>query len=204
MKQVFRKIRDIGRAQMQVRALQELASASTRRIVVGSSGTRLAGWVSTDRETLDLLEPETWARYFSPGSIDAILAEHVWEHLTPEAALVAAKTCHRFLKTGGYLRIGIPDGKHPDPSYIESVRPGGTGPGADDHKVLYTHASARALFETAGFSVNLYEFFDDQGQFQFTEWDPAGGMIHRSKRFDERNTAKPLSYTSIVLDALKP
>ncbi len=97
----------------------------------------------------------------------------------------------------------MPDGNHPDPEYIAYVKVGGSGAGADDHKVLYTHAGARALFERAGFEVRLLEYFDDAGVFHFNEWAPEDGMIHRSKRFDKRNRRGKLGYTSIVLDAVK-
>ncbi|MGB7537972.1 MAG: methyltransferase domain-containing protein, partial [Anaerolineales bacterium] len=177
---------------------------SPRKIVIGASATFDPGWIPTEIEALNILREADWERFFAPGSIDALLAEHVWEHLTAEEAFLGAQLCHRYLKPGGYLRIAVPDGYHPDPEYIAWVRPGGCGAGAEDHKVLYTHASARALFERAGFEVRLYEYFDDAGRFQYNEWSPEGGMIHRSKRFDKRNRGGKLGYTSIVLDAVKP
>jgi len=51
----------------------------------------------------------------------------------------ANKNAFDFLRIGGTLRIAVPDGCHPDPNYIEHVRPGGTGAGADDHQFLYTY-----------------------------------------------------------------
>ena len=81
---------------------------------------------------------------------------------------------------------------------------GGMGAGADDHKVLYTCETFRGLFERAGFQVEPLEYFDSTGAFHAVEWDPAAGMIHRSKRFDERNQSGRLNYTSIILDARKP
>jgi predicted SAM-dependent methyltransferase len=188
----------------QKRALKAFSNATQRKIIIGSSGTRFDGWVSTDRQVLDLLCEGTWERYFSPGSLDAILAEHVWEHLSADAALKSAATCYRFLKPGGYLRIAVPDGFHPDSSYIEEVRPGGVGPGADDHKVLYNYSSLIDLFARVGFKVRLYEYFDEEGKFHYLDWDSADGMVQRSKRFDSRNSTGNLAYTSIVLDAIKP
>lgn len=175
-----------------------------KKIIVGSAGIPFEGWVATDRDTIDLLHEGTWNRFFKPASLDSILGEHVWEHLSTEEAAVAARTCYRFLKPGGYLRVAVPDGLHPDPSYIEAVRPGGTGSGADDHKVLYNYGSFRDVFANAGFDVRLYEYFDEQGQFHYEEWNPSQGMIQRSKRFDTRNATGHLAYTSIVLDAVKP
>jgi predicted SAM-dependent methyltransferase len=178
--------------------------ANPLRIVLGASGIHDGGWIPTEIGVLDILNSRHWTRVFAENSIDAILAEHVWEHLTPEQGLVAACNCLRFLKLGGYLRVAVPDGFHPDPSYIDYVRVGGTGAGADDHKVLYTCETFRDLFERAGFEVELLEYFDSAGAFHAVEWDPGAGKIHRSKRFDERNQDGRLNYTSIILDARKP
>jgi predicted SAM-dependent methyltransferase len=172
--------------------------------VIGSSGTRIDGWVSTDQEVLNLLEKESWATFIERDSLDAILAEHVWEHLHPHEAVIAAMTCYTFLKPGGYLRVAVPDGFHPEKSYIDAVRPGGTGAGADDHKVLYTITSFRDLFINAGFDVRPLEYFDEHGQFHCSDWSPSDGVIRRSKRFDSRNAPERLAYTSIILDAVKP
>lgn len=176
---------------------------SPLRIVVGASGVHEPGWLPTDIHVLNMLETADWEEYFAPSSIDAILAEHVWEHLTPAQGLAGVQNCYKYLRSGGYLRLAVPDGLHPDPAYIESVRPGGSGLGADDHRVLYTHRSLTHLLEQAGFSVNLLEYFDDSGVFHSTDWRPADGMIHRSLRFDERNQDGRPNYTSLLADAFK-
>lgn len=172
-------------------------------IVVGASGVFEQGWIPTDVHTLNLLKSERWKIFFKENSINAILAEHVWEHLSPSEGKVAARTCYQFLKKGGYARIAVPDGLHNKPEYIEYVKPGGSGAGADDHKILYTYKSIKEAFEQAGFQVRLLEYFDENGRFHFNDWDPAKGMIHRSKRFDERNSNGELNYTSLIIDAVK-
>lgn len=178
-------------------------AAPPYRIVVGAGGVFEPGWVPTEIEVLNLLKPEDWERYFAPDSVDAILAEHVWEHLTPEQGVDAARTCFRFLRPGGYVRAAVPDGLHPDPAYIEWVRPGGVGPGADDHKVLFTYKTFAEVFRRAGFGVRLLEYFDESGSFNHLPWSAAEGLIHRSKEFDRRNRGGGLQYTSIILDATK-
>ncbi|MGB6166752.1 MAG: tetratricopeptide repeat protein, partial [Geitlerinemataceae cyanobacterium] len=173
-------------------------------IIIGSSGTHQEGWISTDIQTLNLLKPETWKPYFSTASIDAILAEHVWEHLSQEEGIIAAKVCYQYLKAGSYLRVAVPDGFHPHQAYIDAVKPGGCGAGADDHKMLYNYLSFKEIFEVSGFKVDLLEYFDAEGQFHCQDWNPLKGMIQRSKRFDRRNQDGGLNYTSIILDAKKP
>lgn len=83
------------------------------------------------------------------------------------------------------------------------MRIGVIGPGADDHKALYTYTTFAEVFESAGFEVRLHEYFDEAGSFHYQEWDPQAGTIWRSMRFDQRNQADALTYTSIVLDAVK-
>ena len=182
----------------------QLARVANKRIVLGAEGVHQRGWIPTDQEVLDLLKDSDWQKWFAPGSIDAMLAEHVWEHLTPEQGRVAAKQCFTYLKPSGYLRIAVPDGLHPDPEYVERVRVGGSGAGAHDHKVLYTYRTLSALFEAAGFQVELREYFDESHQFHYRDWSPEQGLVHRSKRFDSRNAGGALNYTSIILDAIKP
>jgi predicted SAM-dependent methyltransferase len=186
------------------RRIRNALQLSPRRIVIGASSTFDPGWIPTEIEALNILREADWGRFFQPNSIDAMVAEHVWEHLTEAEALQGAALCHRYLKPGGYLRVAVPDGNHPDPEYIRWVKPGGGGAGASDHKILYTYRNLKQLFEKAGFEVRLYEYFDEAAQFHYAEWSPEDGLIHRSKRFDKRNRDGRLGYTSIMLDAVKP
>ena len=123
------------------------------RIILGSGGETLSGWIPTDIYTLNILKEKDWEQWFSKGSIDALLAEHVWEHLTPEEGVKAAQNCYLYLKPGGYLRAAVPDALHPDPNYLEYAKPGGTGPGSEDHKVFYSYKTFSQVFESACFKV---------------------------------------------------
>ena len=180
-----------------------LSNKPNPQVVVGASGVFEENWIPTDIHTLNLLKPDSWKLFFRENSIRAILAEHVWEHLTPEQGYIAAKTCYRYLMKGGYVRVAVPDGYHSKAEYINYVKPGGTGAGADDHKILYNYRTLSKVFEDAGFRVKMLEHFDENGKFHFIEWDKKDGMIHRSVRFDERNANNELNYTSIILDAIK-
>ena len=181
-----------------------LLIGEAKRIVVGAGRTSFPGWLATDRATLDLLERDDFTRHWAPGTRTAFLAEHVWEHLSGEQGKQAAANCFEFLRPGGRLRIAVPDGWNPDPAYREHVRPGGSGPGADDHKILYTAATLTALLEGAGFRCALLEYWDEAGRFHATDWDARQGHILRSRRFDPRNQDGTLRYTSLIVDAIKP
>lgn len=190
-----------------------VATTERKRIVIGAWDRYNPGWIPTQKDFLNLVEPEDWERFFHPDSVDAMLAEHVWEHLTQEEGLGAARTCFKYLRPGGYLRVAVPDGLHPDPAYLEVVKAGALVP--NDHKVLYTYRTLRELFQTSGFRVQLYEYFDETGTFHYQDWDETAGKIWRSKRYDPRNKDRRLlsvypgsledylGYSSIVLDAFK-
>ena len=174
------------------------------RLNLGAGRTIVPGWQSTDIDTLNLLERQDWLAITRPATVDAMLSEHVWEHLTESQGLQAASLCLEFLRPGGRLRVAVPDGLNPDPGYIDHVRPGGTGPGADDHKVLYTHVTFASLFASSGFQVTLLEYWDERRCFHAEDWDPSDGLVHRSRRFDPRNQGGGLGYTSLILDAKRP
>ena len=184
--------------------LRQAVTRSPLRIVVGSSGVFEKGWTPTEIQYLNLLNPNDWEKYFVRDSVDAILSEHVWEHLTSEEGSIAAKNCFQYLKPNGYIRVAVPDGFHSDPEYIEGVKVNGTGAGTHDHKVLYNCETFRSVFEHAGFQVELLEHFDKNQKFHTTDWSVDKGMIHRSMRYDERNVGGELKYTSLILDATKP
>jgi predicted SAM-dependent methyltransferase len=180
------------------------ATRKPRRLVVGAGGVCDPGWLSTNIEVLNILKEHDWGRIFREGTIDTVLSEHVWEHLTEEEGRVAAELSFRYLRPGGYCRIAVPDGLCPDQAYIQAVRPGGDLKGRHAHKVMYTYRTLGALFSSVGFAVTFYEFYDEEAVFNYQEWDPSGGKVWRSKRFDQRNADGKLRYTSLVMDAFKP
>lgn len=189
---------------VELRALVEAAQAGPVRIIVGSAGTSQPGWLATNRGILDLLRPEQWDFFFARHGLQALLAEHVFEHLTAADLDRALSHVAAVLRPGGWIRCAVPDGYFPDPDYIAQVRPGGSGPGADDHKVLWTHETLAPLFARHGLAVRLLEYHDAQGALHVQPWDPGQGMIRRSVRFDPRNTDGTIRYASLILDAVKP
>lgn len=174
------------------------------RVIIGSGYTHYKGWIHTDIDTFNILLEDNWSKYFQENTIDRLLAEHVWEHLTAEQAQLAFKYCFKYLKPGGALRIAIPDGYHPDPEYIDKVKPGGSGDGADDHKVLYNYHLLTQWLQEAGFEVKLLEYFDENGHFHQQPWKSEDGYIKRSAANDARNAGGKLVYTSLLVDAFKP
>lgn len=183
--------------------LRSLAKADDLKLVVGSSNIFQEGWIPSESHFLNLLNPDEWSNYFKEGSISNIAAEHVWEHLDEKDGQIAINTCYKYLKKGGKLRIAVPDGFHPDPNYIEAVKIGGTGAGADDHKMLYNYKTLSEALKKAGFTVNLIEYFDENGNFIQNELNPEDGFVRRSLNNDSRNKDGKPNYTSLIVDGIK-
>ncbi|MGN6194449.1 MAG: class I SAM-dependent methyltransferase [Ginsengibacter sp.] len=175
------------------------------KINVGSAAKNFDNnWLATDIETLNLTKIKDWKKLLFFLKVDNIMAEHVWEHLTELDTELANQNCFKFLKKGGILRIAVPDGFHPNTKYIDHVKPGGRGSGAEDHKILYNYKLMTERLQKVGFKVQLLEYWDENGKFHFIDWSDEGGHIRRSKRYDRRNQNGTLSYTSLIVDAVKP
>ena len=171
------------------------------KVVIGAGPTSHEGWLITDLPVLDALKPADWRYIFPRGSIERILSEHVIEHWTEDGFRSFLKIVRPFLSEQGFIRIAVPDGFHPDPSYIDYVKPGGTGSGADDHQVLYNHITITRVLSEDQYDCNLLEYFDEDGQFHLSPWEISDGFIVRSADHDPRNEERPLSYTSLIIDA---
>ena len=183
---------------------RKIESHDQIRLAIGPQSHCAEAWIQVERDQLDLVNPASWSCFFQKSSIDAILAEHVWEHLSEEGGKVAARNCFQFLRPGGYLRVAVPDGFHPSQQHQALQRSGANGMGLDSWCRSYTHQSLAETFLTAGFQVQMIEFFDREGVFHSNHWDVSKGLVKRTLLFDERNVAQPFAYTSLVLDAVKP
>jgi predicted SAM-dependent methyltransferase len=177
------------------------------KIIIGAGEQRYEGWIATQKDDLDLLRYEDWALSFGERRIDALLCEHVWEHLTENEGRQAAKICYDFLRPGGFLRCAVPDANFPDKAYQHMVQVGGPGPAdhpAADHKIVYDYIRFADTFRSAGFEVDLLEFCDERGRFHYNQWNPDDGPIYRSLRSDHRNRGPGLGFVSLIIDARKP
>ncbi|MBS4218089.1 SAM-dependent methyltransferase [Bacillus sp. FJAT-49711] len=163
-------------------------------------------WIHTQENELNLLDISIWKKRFDENTITAILAEQVWEHLTYEEGVQAAKICYKYLKTSGYIRCAVPDGFFPDETYQNVIKVGGPGPKdhpAASHKIVYNYKTLSDMFQNAGFEVKLLEYHDKEGNFHYNEWDGKQGVIFRSKHYDPRNKDGRLVFPSLIVDAIK-
>ena len=149
---------------------------------------------------MDALNPAHWSYIFPRGSIGRILVEHVIEHWTEDEFRLFLMTVRPFLSEHGFIRIAVPDGFHHDSSYIDYVKPGGSGCGADDHKVLYNYIAITCILSEEQYDYKLLEYFDEAGQFHCSPWEISDGFVERSADYDPRNKERPLSYISLIID----
>lgn len=176
------------------------------KVIIGAGKTAFDGWISTQETELDLLNRADFERMFAEEKPTAFLAEHVWEHMTFDDGITAAKNCFDFLAEGGYIRAAVPDRNFRNEQYQDMVKVGGNGDPshpAFSHKIVYDYKLFRSVFEQAGFEVTLLEYCDENGDFHFTYWNEADGKIGRSLRFDTRNSSEKLGMVSIIIDAKK-
>lgn len=177
------------------------------KIVIGAGAhNNNPGWIHTQEDQLNLLNEEQWQFLFEENSINMILAEHVWEHLTFEEGKKAAKICHKYLKSGGHIRCAVPDGFFQNEEYQKVVQVGGPGPKdhpAASHKIVYNFRTLSEMFASAGFTIDLLEYCDETGKFHYKQWNPMSGVIYRSKYYDHRNKNGNLACVSLIVDAIK-
>jgi len=173
------------------------------KLVIGSSGIAEPGWFETDVLILDVTQEAHFRHFFTGRPIRMVFAEHVLEHLTAEQIELMARNIHKYSGPDVNIRVAVPDGFHADPQYIESVRPGGTGAGADDHKHLFTYRSLPPLFGKHGYRAILLEYWDEDRQFHTTYRNDGKGTVRRSLVNDARNADGRPHYTSLIVDFTK-
>lgn len=181
-----------------------LLTSKEIKIVVGAGPTKYKGWFSTDIVTLDLTKREDFEKYFSKKKIKNILAEHVLEHLTNSDLDKMVKNFYEFSDKDIIIRIAVPDGFHIDQNYINIVKPGGTGEGAEDHKNLFTIRSLSEIFQKVGFISYPIEYWDERNIFHQGYVNDSNGYILRSFINDHRNISGKPVYTSLIIDFKKP
>lgn len=172
------------------------------KIIIGSGYTNYPGWLATNIHSLNLLDAVSFQKLFGNKKVHRFLAEHVFEHLSYQQGLIALKNCYDFMEKDGAIRIAVPDGYHPNPKYIDMVKPRGYGEGADDHKELYNYKSLSKLLQDSGFKIQLLEYYNENKEFYYVDWNSDDGHILRSRRFDKRFN-EDLGYSSLIIEGIK-
>lgn len=126
-------------------------------------GNVLAGWVNRDMDC-DIRSKLP----YEPESVDFILCEHGLEHVTHREAWNFLHECHRILRTGGAVRIAVPDVERIwfafTPAYGEAVKAGGHGDGSltssvraaifeHGHQAVWNQSLLAVFLSCAGFKI---------------------------------------------------
>jgi len=132
-----------------------------RKIQFGCGGNRLTGWENYDME-VDITKPLP----FENDSVDAILAEHVVEHVTIQEAWNFFEECLRILKSGGVMRIAVPSASKifnlADQEYFDFIKQNGWGEANlkdsvrsiifnHGHQTIWEIKSLEAIIQCQGF-----------------------------------------------------
>ena len=168
-------------------------------LVIGAGGNYFDGWISTDKDIFDIINPLSWEKKFKNKKIDNILAEHVFEHLNFRDVKKALFYIYNFLKVGGILRFAVPDGYHPSVYVRKLIKPNGLELGADEHKVVFNIDMVEKLAEENGFELDRIEYFDKNGVFHTKEFNFENGYISRcSKNYKGRFTDDQKEYNKLI------
>jgi predicted SAM-dependent methyltransferase len=180
-----------------------LITTDSINLIVGAGPFKFKGWFATDIATLDVTNENHFKKYFKSKKINKVLAEHVLEHLTDEELELMVKHLSKYSADDINIRIAVPDGYHKEENYINTVKPGGTGEGAEDHKNLFNYKTLSSLFKNQGFVSYPKEYWDEEGKFHTTYSNDDFGKIRRSFMNDDRNKDKVPHYTSLIVDFKK-
>jgi len=173
--------------------------ADVIRLNIGCGGVQFDDWLNIDRDILDIRNKNEWDAFLGDRFVTHVLAEHVFEHLDFDDALVAFCNVQQFLVPGGSFRFAVPDGNHPSAYVRELTGVNGTDVGADDHKYFYTINDISNIEETCGLKANCLEYFDNDGIFHRKEYDEAKGYIFRSSnRYTGRFTTSTAEYDRMI------
>jgi predicted SAM-dependent methyltransferase len=181
-----------------IKLRRKIKRASPVKIIVGSGTTSFEGWVATDIPYFDVLNPRHWSFFFDKTSIQNILSEHVFEHLTSKQVNRFFELSKPYLRPNGVIRIAVPDGFNPNTDYIDAVKPGGWGAGSDDHKILWDIDQFKKIAEDHNFQLLPVEYYDIEGTFHFAGIEEEKGFIYRSK--GKKYQSKIPNYSSLIVD----
>jgi len=177
-------------------------------LVLGAALTSQPRWISTNEQWFDISNKFHWYRLFkNKRKLNKALAEHVFEHLSKEEMSCAINLIYSHLTKNGTLRIAVPDGNHPDPTYRKHTGINGIGADASDHKQFITFEYLKNQLESAGFKCILREGYTNQGELVSKPLPNELGIIMRS-----RKNISPIkqdgwdfidSNSSLIVDAFK-
>jgi len=169
-----------------------------KKIQFGCGGNRLHGWENYDYE-IDISKTLP----FQDNTVDAILAEHVLEHISIQEAWCFLEECFRIMKSGAFLRIAVPCVSRihafADEEYFAFIKKHGWGEANrkdavrsiifnHGHQTIWERTSLDAIMDVLGFHIysSPPEFMKD--------------TLHHSRVIGEKIN----NIETIIMDCYKP
>lgn len=159
-----------------------VSRSKTMKIIVGAAKTKQSGWYSTNEQWLDITNSSDWKQLFgNQVLLTNVLAEHVFEHLTPTETNNALQLIRKHMLKGGVLRIAVPDRYNSNLEYQKNVCIGGIGADASDHKQFFGFNDLSDALRLAGFKPKMQEGYLSNGKLIQNQLDDANGFVMRSR-----------------------
>ena len=158
----------------------------------------MEGWINLDLPFFDIRSEKSWREFLGQKPFDAALLEHVLEHLTVADITQALQIAKGYMHAQSNIRIAVPDKNHPNPKYIDHVRPGGVGPGADDHKSFWSYDEFAALAQELNLEIAPLEYYNSSGELIMNEMGIELGEIRRTAR--KPRSGELQDYSSLIVD----
>lgn len=143
---------------------------SYNRLHIGPGKTYLPGWVNVDifsHVKADLYSSALSLPY-SPESFDLIYASHVLEHFNRHMVLAALTHWRHLLKTGGVLRLAVPDfdaiyQRYKHGGNLEELLGllyGGQESYLNTHCIVFNNRTLQKYLEMVGFTKDNIRWWD--------------------------------------------
>lgn len=147
------------------RKLARLDSANFSKLHFGCGADVREGWLNLDVSKV----ADLWVDVRNPiripdGTVELIYSSHMVEHLEHHELVFHLKECHRMLRSGGILRLGVPDfvsiiKNYGDCDFLEKHRNvvPGVAFGLPEELICYTDLMNRAFYEFGQHKIVLDE-----------------------------------------------
>ena len=153
------------------------------KLNIGCGGRKVEGFMGVDavkRPAAEIIAPAHDIP-LPDGSVDEIMAIHVWEHFYLWECDVVIAEWKRLLKPGGILALEMPDVKKCCRNLLKGIMVGGKDPDQLSYWGLYGDPRSKDQFMSHrwGWTMGTMREFLHKHEFQFineeqTQWHPAG------------------------------
>lgn len=171
------------------------------RLNLGCSIKKIYGFINVDicpEVNPDIVDDSTKLAKFESNSVDLIYTSHMFEHLSREDSKRALRRWWEILKSGGILRIAVPDFEklashymfYKNIKWITRFLNGAQKDPLDVHMMLYDEAFLREILEEVGFKdVKRYDHNKTE-HFYVDDW--SASYYPERHIPDDRTTPKPV------------